>query len=226
MKAVSIKLKKEDFELFPNTPSVLSKIADYEVPRGHSLVIRNDEHALIKITAKEVMTATINSDPFELTVSYTPAKSDVPSQQGYAVAQDNRYEIVDIDPQNKKIKISGPTTASDVQITLYYAIGEGSYQIAIEKPKGNSIEREAIAVGSLYDLNARNLYDRTSAFIMPEMLLRSEWDLLILVDTPANIDLNNDAAVIQIPAAFLDEEATMQLLTMLMQEQEQEQEVE
>ncbi len=218
MKAVALKLKKEDFQLFANTANVLSKIADYEVPRGHSLVVRNDEPAYLKITAKETKTATISSDPFTLTVSHTPANSDTPSQQGYAVANGNRYEIVEIDPLNKKIKISGPTTASNVDITIYYAVAEGSFQIAIEKPKGNSVEREAVAVGSLADLNSRDLYDKNAAFVMPEMLLRSEWDLLILVDTPADIDLDNDAAVIQIPAALLDEEATLQLLNKLLNE--------
>ena len=216
MQVNNIKLKKESFQLFPNTPDVLSKIADYEVPRGHSLVVRNDEVAYMKITAKEVKNATINSNPFTLTLSHTPAKSDDVIQQGYAIANGNTYKIVSIDPSSKRIQISGPTTESAVDITVYYAIGEGSYQLAIEKPRGSSVERESVLVGSLYDLNSRDIYDRSSGLIMPELLLREEWDLLLLVDTPATIDLDNDKAVIQIPATLLDEEATQQVLALLL----------
>jgi len=215
VKVQNIKLKKEDMEILTNTPNILSKIGRYEVPRGHSLVIRNDDYAYLKITAKEVVTATISSDPFEITVSHTPAPLDVPDQQGYAVANGNIYKIVGIDVQNKKLQISGPTTASDVEITVYYAVGEGSYQLAIERPVGDSVMRETVATGSLYDLNSRNLYDRASGIVLPELLLRSEWELLLLVNTPANIDLSNDKAVIEMPATILDEEATLHVLSLL-----------
>ena len=216
MKVVNIKLKKEQFQLSSNTAGVLSKIASYEVPRGHSLVIRNDEPTYMKITAKEVINAQITSDPFTLTLSHRPAKGPNPSQQGYAVANGNRYEIVSIDPDSKQVQISGPTTDVAVDIIVYYAIGEGSYQVAIEKPMGNSVEREAVMVGSLSELNSRDIYDTAGAFVMQEMLLREEWELLILVDTQAEIDLNNDAALIQIPATILDEEATQHVLALLL----------
>ena len=206
-------LTLHDFEKLANTPGTLSKILDYEVPRGKAIAILS-EPSKIKITAKEIITGVnVDSAPFTITLTHTPASSSVPSQQGVAYIGTTKYEIKSIDPLSKQLTLDGPTGISG-DMVVYYAIGEGTYQIVIEVPSGSSTKKFTIDAGSLSQLNSRDLYDESSLLVLPDGVIGPEMNLQVYVETSAQIDMSDEKAIVDIPTVIMDEEGLMAALGM------------
>ena len=205
------RLTLSDFQKASNVPGTLSKILSYEVPRGRAIAILS-EPARIKLTAKEIISAVnIDTSPKAINVSFTPANSAQPAQQGIAFIGSNKYTFAKIDPVNKQIFVEGATGVTG-DMEIYYAIGEGTYQIVVEVPSGSSTKKLTIDAGSLSQLNSRDLYDEGSLIILPDGVIGPEMELQVYVETNAQIDLGNEKAVIDIPVVVMDEEGLMAAL--------------
>ena len=196
------KLTIGDFQIQANVPGQASLIAKYEVPRVRALAILADP-ARFKIPVKEVKSGvSIDASPYTVNLSGKPAKGPV-SQQATAKVGSTVYKVTAIDPVNKTLTIEGSTGVSG-DLEVYYATADGEYLIVVEVPSGSTTKRFTIESGSLAQLNARDIYDKSSIYRLPETILGEEMELQIYVNTTGNIDLNNDVAFIEIPAALLD----------------------
>lgn len=196
------KLTIEDFQVKANVPGQTSLIARYEVPRGRALAILNDP-ARFKIPVKEIKTGvSIDTSPYTVTLDGKPAKGPV-GQQATAKIGSTVYKVTAIDPVSKTLTIEGPTGVSG-DLEVIYATADGEYLIVVEVPSGSTTKRFTIESGSLAQLNARDIYDKSSIYRLQETILGEEMELQIYVNTTGSIDLNNEIAIIEIPAALLD----------------------
>lgn len=195
-----------------NTANVLSQILDYEIPRGRILAIDESRHGMMRLATKELKSGyTINTASHSLNISFKPAKVTPHSLVAKVLAGTTELPVIDIDPQAQTITVdaSGLTLPWTGDVTIYYAVAEGIWEMVLEIPTGGSTVKRQIASGSLADVNNRHQIDQNSAVRFNSIIALGDMNIQIYVKSPAIVNFESELSNLQIPIIWLDEEILM-----------------
>lgn len=135
----------------------------------------------------------------EIQIDTTPAKHENLNSCVIVENEDNkkRYRILDIKEDMKIIVFESEQTES-VNLNIYYLTVEGMYSLIYEKNMSDFDKKIAVQ-GTLRDFNSHDQFKNTYEMKLPNRIIFNDWKLSIYVDTPAEINFNNELAYMSMP---------------------------